>query len=80
MLLEKLSTGEASCRTEAPSAAWLSTGAEGEDEEASTALGAATCTPVAAGAAQDLPPTSNLACREAATERSVFPTDQTNLA
>jgi hypothetical protein len=77
MLQEKPTTGEVSCRTEAPSVARLSTGAEGEEDEvASTAMGAATCTPEVAGAGQDPHPTSDPACQEAATERTVFPTDQ----
>jgi hypothetical protein len=76
VLQERHSTGEVSCRTEAPSAAQLSTGVEGEaDEEDSTAPDAATYTPAAAGAAQDRLRFSDPACQEAAMGRIIFPTN-----
>jgi hypothetical protein len=69
-------TGEDSCRTEAPSAARRSTGAEdGADEEDSTAPDAAICTPAAAGAAQDRLRISDPGCQEAAVGRVILPTD-----
>ena len=75
MLQGRRSTGEDSCRTEAPSPARRSTGAEdGADEEDSSAPDAATCTPAAAGAARDRFRTSDPGCREAAVERAIFPT------
>jgi hypothetical protein len=78
---ERRSTGEVSCRTEAPSAARLPIGVEGEaDEEDSSAPGEATCAPAAAGAAQDRHPTSDPACQEAAMERTIFPTKFTQAA
>ena len=76
MLQGRRFTGEDSCRTEAPSAARRSTGAEdGADEEDNTAPDAAICTPAAAGAAQDRLRTSDPGCREAAVERAIFPTE-----
>ncbi len=81
MLQERRSTGEDSCRTEAPSAARLSTGGEGKtDEEDSTAPEEATCTPAAAGAEQDRRPISDPARQEAAVERTIFPTKFTDAA
>ena len=75
MLQERRFTGEDSCRTEAPSAAWLSTGVEGEaDEEDSTAPDAAICMPAVAGAAQDRLRISDPACQEAAMGRIILPT------
>ena len=76
MLQERRSTGEASCRTGAPSADPLPTGVEGEaDEGVCTTLDEATSTPAAAGAARDRHRTSGQACRGAAAERTIFPTD-----
>jgi hypothetical protein len=73
---ERRFTGEDSCRTEAPSAALLSTGVEGEaDVEGSTAPDAATCTPAAAKAAQDRLRISVPAYQEAAMGRTIFPTE-----
>ncbi len=82
MLQERRSTGEASCRTEAPSAAPLPTGVEEEaGEGVCTTLEEATFTPAAAGAAQDRHPTSDPVCRGvcrgAAAERIIFPTSST---
>jgi hypothetical protein len=59
----------------------LPTGVEGgAGEGANTAPEEATCTPAAAGAEQNRRPTSDPACREAATERIIFPTRSTEAA